>query len=129
MKIPEKFLNKKILIVDDTTSIRMLTRAILIDAGFKNIAQAKNGIDALKHMETTNIDLIICDWNMPAMNGLELFKHVHLTESLKNTDFIMLTSSDETKKVKEAITSGITSYILKPFKPEVLLQNIVKVFS
>lgn len=129
MKSPDHLYNKKILIVDDAGSIRMLTQAILLDAGFKYVKQAKDGIEAFKKIRTLPIDLIICDWNMPGLSGLELFKRVNNDPELKKVAFIMLTSSSEGEKVKEAIKIGVTSYILKPFKPEVLLQNIAKVLS
>jgi len=129
MSALESLFNKKILIVDDTASMRMLVRAVLWDAGFHDIYQAKNGEDALSQLEKQTIDLIICDWNMPVMSGLELFKQVNADSELKDTGFILLTSSSEGEKVKEAISSGISSYLLKPFKPEALLQHITKFLS
>jgi len=119
------FFTKQILIVDDTNSIRMLARSILLDAGFKYVAQAKNGKDAFNLLSRKPIDLIICDWNMPIMDGLELFKEINANPSFKHIAFIMLTSSSETEKVKEAISSGISDYILKPFNGTTLVKHVI----
>lgn len=125
MKIPESLYKKKILIVDDVNSIRMLARSILLDVGFKDVKQAKDGKDALKLVQQVHLDLIICDWNMPVMDGLELFKLLHADPKLKNIAFSMLTSSSESEKVKKAISEGITDYILKPFNADTLVKHVV----
>jgi len=119
------FFTKQILIVDDANSIRMLARSMLLDAGFKYVAQAKNGKDASNLLSRKPIDLIICDWNMPIMDGLELFKEINANPSLKHIGFIMLTSSSETAKVKEAINAGVNDYILKPFNGTTLVKHVL----
>lgn len=129
MQAPTKLRNKRILVVDDATSIRMLIQALLLDAGYKKVTQAQDGKEALQYLNKSDTDLIICDWNMPGMSGLELFNEMGKDPKLDNIGFIMLTSSAGGEKVKEAINSGVTSYILKPFKPEALLHNIAKCLS
>jgi len=129
MLFPTSFKKKKALVVDDTNSIRMLTRSILMDAGFKFVAQAKNGNEAYNIIKNTRIDFVICDWNMPVMNGLELFKLLQGNPELKKVAFIMLTSSSEKEKVKEALASGVTHYILKPFNADTLLKNISEILQ
>jgi len=129
MLFPTSFKKKKALVVDDTNSIRMLTRSILMDAGFKFVAQAKNGNEAYNIIKNTRIDFVICDWNMPVMNGLELFKLLQGDPELKKVAFIMLTSSSEKEKVKEALASGVTHYILKPFNADTLLKNISEILQ
>ncbi len=126
MSVPEIFFDKKILIVDDANSIRMLARSILLDVGFKSVSQAKNGQDALNILKRVPIDVVICDWNMPLMDGLELFKIMHADSELKQIAFIMLTSSSETVKVKAAISAGISDYILKPFNADTLVKHLVE---
>jgi len=129
MKVPEIYHKKKILIVDDANSVRMLARAMLIDAGFKYVAQAKDGQDAIDFLNKRHVDLVICDWNMPVMSGLELFEKIQLDPALNKAAFIMLTSSSEHEKVSEAVSTGITNYILKPFNADILLKNAVKVLQ
>ena len=129
MILPISFKKKKALVVDDSTSIRMLTRSILLDAGFKFVAQAKDGNEAYNIIKSTPIDFVICDWDMPVMNGLELFKLLQQDPELKKVAFIMLTSSSEKEKVKKALSSGVTHYILKPFNADTLLKNIIEILK
>jgi two-component system chemotaxis response regulator CheY len=123
MDTNELLLNK-ILIVDDVLSMRSLTKAILREAGFAHVFDAPDGQEALKLMRKVKVNLIICDWNMPVMSGLEFFKAVQEDAKLAGTPFIMLTSSSEGSKVKEAIQAGITAYMIKPFKPADLIKKI-----
>jgi len=129
MEIPLELLQKKILIVDDASSIRSLTKAILREAGFTHVFDAPDGPEALVLMRKVKINVVICDWNMPGMTGLELFKEVKKDPKLVAPPWIMLTSSSEGDKVKEAIQAGITSYIIKPYKPDNLLKQAVSKLS
>lgn len=123
MDTNELLLNK-ILIVDDVLSMRSLTKAILREAGFAHVFDAPDGKEALLLMRKVKVNLIICDWNMPVMSGLEFFKAVQEDPKLAGTPFIMLTSSSEGSKVKEAITAGIQAYMIKPFKPADLIKKV-----
>jgi two-component system, chemotaxis family, chemotaxis protein CheY len=123
MDSKELFLNK-ILIVDDVLSMRSLTKAILREAGFAHVFDAPDGQEALKLMQKVRVNLIVCDWNMPVMSGLEFFKAVQADPKIAGTPFIMLTSSSEGSKVKEAVMAGITAYMIKPFKPADLVKKI-----
>ena len=123
MDTNELLLNK-ILIVDDVLSMRSLTKAILREAGFSHVFDAPDGQEGLKLMRKVKVNLIICDWNMPVMSGLEFFKAVQEDAKLAGTPFIMLTSSSEGSKVKEAIQAGITAYMIKPFKPADLVKKV-----
>jgi two-component system, chemotaxis family, chemotaxis protein CheY len=123
MDAKELLLNK-ILIVDDVLSMRSLTKAILREAGFAHVFDAPDGQEALKLMQKVRVNIIICDWNMPIMSGLEFFKAVQADPKIAGTPFIMLTSSSEGSKVKEALAAGITAYMIKPFKPADLVKKI-----
>lgn len=129
MDIPLELLQKKILIVDDASSIRSLTKAILREAGFTHVFDASDGHEALALMRKVKINAVICDWNMPGMTGLELYKEVKKDPKLSAPPWIMLTSTSEGEKVKEAIQAGITSYIIKPYKPDNLLKQVVSKLS
>jgi len=124
MDIPKELLQNKILIVDDVLSMRSLTKAILREAGFTYVFDAPDGQEALKLMRKVKVNMVVCDWNMPVMSGLEFFKAVQEEPKLAGTPFIMLTSSSEINKVKEAIDAGIKAYIIKPYKPVDLLKKI-----
>lgn len=120
----KELLQRKILIVDDVLSMRSLTKAILREAGFTHVFDAPDGQEALKLMRKVKVNIVVCDWNMPVMSGIEFFKAVQEEPKLAGTPFIMLTSSSETSKVKEAIEAGITAYMIKPFKPADLVNKI-----
>jgi two-component system, chemotaxis family, chemotaxis protein CheY len=125
MEISQEILQKKILIVDDAASIRTLTKAILRESGFMHVFDAPSGPEALLLMRKVRINVVICDWNMPGMTGLELYKAVKEDPKMVAPPWIMLTSTSEGEKVKEAIQAGISSYIIKPYKPDNLLKQVV----
>ena len=124
MDIAKEVFQNKILIVDDVLSMRRLTKEILRDSGFTHVFEAQDGQEALALMRKIRVNLVICDWNMPVMSGIEYFKAVQSDSKLAKTPFIMLTSSSEITKVKEAIEAGITSYVIKPYKPADLMKKI-----
>lgn len=125
MDIPKELLQKKILIIDDVAYMRNLAKTILRDAGFTHIFDAGDGEEALALMAKVKVNLAVCDWNMPGMSGLELFKAMQEDAKLVGIPFIILTSSSEGSKVKEALQAGISAYILKPFKPDDLVKKIL----
>ena len=129
MDISPEMLQKKILIVDDAASMRTLTKAILREAGFAHVFDVPGGREALMMMAKVKINVVICDWNMPGMSGIELYQAVKEDDKLTVPPWIMLTSSSEGDKVKEAISVGITSYIVKPFKPDNLIKQLVAKLS
>ncbi len=118
MEISQELLQKK-------ASMRTLTKAILREAGFTHVFDAPGGEEAMLMMRKVKINIVVCDWNMPGMSGLDLFKAVKGDAKLETPPWIMLTSSSEGDKVKEAIMAGITSYIVKPFKPDNLVKQVV----
>jgi two-component system chemotaxis response regulator CheY len=125
MDIPAEMLQKKILIVDDAASMRTLTKAILRESGFAHVMDVPGGREALMMMAKVKFNVVICDGNMPGMSGIELYQAVKDDDKLATPPWIMLTSSSEGEKVKEAISVGITSYIVKPFKPDNLINQLV----
>lgn len=129
MDATKELLQKKILIVDDVLSMRSLAKAILREEGYDHVFDAPDGQEALKLMRKVKVNLVICDWNMPGMSGLDLFKAVQEDPKLAGTPFLMLTSSSEGSKVKEAIGAGITAYMIKPYKPIDLLKKVSSMLS
>ncbi len=107
----------RILIVDDMLTIRKITKKTLTDMHFKHIEEASTGAEAwqLITKQTPPFDLIICDWNMPKMTGLEVLQKVRSTPEIASTPFILLTAETELVQVKTAIEAGVDDYILKPF--------------
>lgn len=112
--------NTKVLVVDDMPTIRDLVKNQLKALGFKNIVEASDGEAGLNLVMNAAsvglpIELIISDWNMPKMTGLEFLRQVRASETLGKTPFILLTSESERDQVTEAILAGVSQYIVKPF--------------
>lgn len=121
--------NIKILVVDDFKTMRKIIKNILTQLGFKNIIEADDGTTALELLKKQKVDLIISDWNMPKMNGLELLKSVRSDDNLKDIRFIMVTAEAQKESVIEAIKHGVNQYVVKPFTPEILKEKLEKVFG
>ena len=114
----------KILVVDDVASMRHVTKSILLVADYTNVEQAKDGDEALDILQSEAFDLIICDWEMPNMSGLELLIEMKKNEKLKDTPFLMLTSNTDELKVDIALKKGANDYVIKPIQPSILLEKI-----
>ena len=121
--------NIKILVVDDFKTMRKIIKNILTQLGFKNIIEADDGTTALELLKKQKVDLIISDWNMPKMNGLELLKSIRSDDNLKDIRFIMVTAEAQKESVIEAIKHGVNQYVVKPFTPETLKEKLEKVFG
>jgi len=118
-----------ILIVDDFASMRRIIKGTLKSIGFNNFIEAEDGAVALKLLEKEKVGLIISDWIMPNMNGLEFLKAVKGNAKLKVIPFIMVTAEGQKGNVLEAINAGVNNYIVKPFTPETLHAKLKKVLS
>jgi two-component system, chemotaxis family, chemotaxis protein CheY len=118
-----------ILIVDDFDSMRRIIKGTLKGLGFSNFIEAEDGVAALKKMEKEKVDLIISDWIMPNMNGLDFLKAVKGDEKFKTIPFIMVTAEGQKGSVLDAINAGVNNYIVKPFSPETLSLKIKKVLK
>lgn len=124
-QIPEALQKKRILVIDDQGSIRVVFSTFLKDIGFKNVDCAMDGKDALKLMHIYPYDLIICDWIMPKLTGMELLQLLRQSEQAADIPFIMVTSSSDSEDVQQAIAAGVTDYIIKPFQPVQLKQKVL----
>ena len=121
--------NINILIVDDFESMRRIVKGTLKSIGFSNFIEAEDGVIAMKKLEKEKVDLIISDWIMPNMNGLDFLKAVKGNEKLKKIPFIMVTAEGQKGNVLEAINAGVNNYIVKPFTSETLHAKILKVLG
>ena len=118
--------NINILVVEDSEFQSEIFAFYLKEMGFDKITQAGNGAEAFALLEKGSYDLIISDWEMPEMNGLELLKKVKENPSLKNIPFLILTVHDDPEKNQEAINLGALDYIVKPLTPDDLHLKIRK---
>ncbi len=121
--------NIRVLVVDDFATMRRIVKGVLKQLGFKDIIEADDGTSALEELRNQEIGLIVSDWNMPKMTGLDLLKKVRSDEKLKNIPFIMVTAEGQKENVLEAVKAGVSNYIVKPFTPEILSEKLEKVFG
>ena len=108
----------KILVVeDDPTSSKLMTYHLRM-MGFKNVTEVADGDSALEQMKKEKADLVIADWHMPNLNGLDLFKAIREEELWRDIPFLMVTVEKDGQKVQKAIQAGVRDYIVKPIKVE-----------
>ncbi|WP_406611381.1 response regulator [Agarivorans sp. JK6] len=118
-------LNKlTVLIVDDMAPIRKITYEQLRRFGIGQVVQAENGAQALNVLKKRHVDLILSDWNMPVMSGIEFLKTVRQSETWRHIPFIMITAEAERDRVSEAISEGVTDLIIKPFTTALLQSRL-----
>ena len=112
----------KILLVDDSRTIRNIQKNVLAQLGQMDIAEAADGVEALKALASDRPDLVLIDWNMPNMDGLTLVQKIR--EKDKGLALIMVTTEAEKSRVLEAIKAGVNNYVVKPFTAEALSAKI-----
>jgi len=119
----------KVMVVDDQTSMRAMIRRSLQDLGFKDVRDRPGPADALAAIRADRVHLIISDYNMPDMNGLEFLAEVRADPVIGKTVFIMLTGSADREIVQKAAALGVNNYVVKPFAPAALKEKIERVFG
>lgn len=121
-------MDKLVLIVDDSLIVRQQLRTVLEGDGFR-VIEADSGEAGLAQAQTNNADMMIIDVNMPGMNGLEMLGEVRQLSDHKRTPAFILTTESSATLIKQGKKVGATAWIVKPFKPEILLKGIRKVLS
>lgn len=119
----------KILVVDDYATMRRIVRNLLTQIGFSDVDEAADGASALQKLRETKFGLVISDWNMEPMTGLQLLKEIRADAKLKDMPFIMVTAESKTENVIAAKQAGVNNYIVKPFNAETLKQKIQSVLG
>ncbi len=110
--------------VDDFAPMRKTVRDNLKAMGYKDIILAENGVEASKHLDTNAIDLVISDWNMPKMDGLELLRYIRSTPRLRATPVMLVTAEGDRTAVTKAIQEGVNQFLIKPFTQATLQEKI-----
>ena len=118
-----------VLIVDDYKTMLRIIRNLLKQLEFDNVEEATDGQEALPKLRAGSFGLVISDWNMQPMTGLDLLKEVRADARLKDTPFIMITAESKTENVVAAKAAGVSNYIVKPFNAETLRGKIEKVLT
>lgn len=121
----------KILVVDDFSTMRRIIKNLLRDLGFNNTSEADDGLTALPMLKSGNFDLLVTDWNMPGMQGIDLLKAVRADadENLKNIPVLMVTAEQKKEQIVEAAQAGVNGYIVKPFTALILKEKLEKIFA
>jgi two-component system chemotaxis response regulator CheY len=115
----------KVLLVDDSITMRRIQKTQLANLGIKNIIEAENGEEGFEQLrKNMPVDLILLDWNMPIMDGFTMLKKIRQDAVYSNVQIIMCTSESEKSKVFEALKCGANNYIIKPFTPQSLKEKL-----
>lgn len=119
--------NIKVLVVDDFATMRRILKNVLRELGYTKIVEADDGTTALVVLKKEKVDLIISDWNMPKMTGLELLKAVRADGSLKGLPFLMVTAEAQKECILQAVQAGVSNYIVKPFTAEAVKEKLAQI--
>lgn len=121
--------NLRVLVIDDFATMRKIEKNILGQLGIKNVDEADDGSTALPKLQANQYDIVLLDWNMPTMTGLELLKAVRSDEDLKSIPVIMVTAEALKDNIVAAAQAGVNDYIVKPFTAATLEEKIKKVLK
>jgi len=114
----------KVLLVDDSGTMRTIQKRCLNKLGIEEVAEAEDGQQALQIFEAAQFDVVLSDWNMPVMDGLTLLKEIR--QRNKEIPVIMITTEAERARVVMAIQAGVSDYLVKPFTPDGLKEKLEK---
>ena len=116
--------NIRVLVADDHTITRNLVRSIVRSIGISSITLAENGREAANAILADEVDLAICDWNMPLLTGLEVLQLIRAEPRHKKLPFLMLTAEAYADSVVAAVQSGVSEYVVKPFTADILIAKV-----
>ena len=119
----------RFLVVDDFSTMRRIVKNLLHDLGYANVAEADDGKTALPMLQAEPFDVLITDWNMPGMQGVELLRQVRADERLNKLPVLMLTAEAKREQIVEAAQAGVSGYVIKPFTAATLKEKIDKIFG
>ena len=122
-------LKMKVLVVDDFSTMRRILKNILKQIGYSDIEEAEDGNSALVRLRQGGFGLVVSDWNMPNMTGLDLLKAIRADNALNNMPVLMVTAEAKKENVMDAIKAGVNNYVVKPFTADVLKEKIEKIFD
>lgn len=121
--------NKKMLIVDDFSTMRRIVKNLLNDLGYTNTTEADDGKSAWPLLQAGGFDFVVTDWNMPGMTGIDLLKAIRGDAKLAKLPVLMVTAEAQRDQIIEAAKAGVNGYIIKPFTAVTLKEKIDKIFQ
>jgi two-component system chemotaxis response regulator CheY len=120
----------KILVVDDFPTMRRIVKTLLRQNGYSDFVEAEDGAQGYETLKNTpGIEFIVSDWNMPNMTGIEFLKAVRADPKYKHLPFLMVTAEAEKENIIEAVKSGVSNYVVKPFTGQTLQEKLAKVYA
>ncbi|MEP7187289.1 MAG: chemotaxis response regulator CheY [Rhodanobacter sp.] len=123
--------NMKILVVDDFSTMRRIVRNLLVELGFSNplIQEADDGESAMVMLKSQPFDMVVTDWNMPNMTGIDLLRAIRAEVALKGIPVLMVTAENNREQIIAAAQAGVNGYIVKPFTAVTLKEKLTKIFE
>lgn len=119
----------KFLVVDDFSTMRRIIKNLLNELGYQNVQEADDGTTALPLLQAGGVDVLITDWNMPGLPGIELLKQVRADPKLATLPVLMLTAEAKRDQIVEAAQAGVSGYVIKPFTAQTLAEKLDKVLT
>lgn len=119
----------KILVVDDFPTMRRIIRNLLKELGFENVDEAEDGVIGLEKLRNGGFQLVVSDWNMPNLDGLEMLKQIRADASLASLPVLMVTAEAKKENIVAAAQAGANGYVVKPFTAATLEEKLVKIFE
>lgn len=126
MSIP---FDTRVLVVDDFESMRRIVGQLLRDMGFRDVTLADDGATALALLRQDDFGLLLTDWHMPQMDGLDLVRAVRADPRLNAIPILMVSAEATREQIVEAVRAGVNGYVVKPFTPQILRAKIGKLFE
>src|SRR5690606_12937479 len=118
-----------ILVVDDFPTMRRIVRTLLKELGFTNVDEAEDGQEALAKLKSGGFELVVSDWNMPNLDGLEMLRHIRADDALKHLPVLMVTAEAKKENIIAAAKAGASGYVVKPFTAATLEEKLNKIFE
>lgn len=114
----------RVLVVDDSSTMRRIIINTLVKLGHQDFVEAANGVEGLERASTCPIDLVITDWNMPEMTGLEFIRTLRTRPETSRVPVLMVTTNAAKDDIVEALRAGVDNYVVKPFTPDTIKEKI-----
>ena len=114
----------RFLVVDDSSTMRRIIVNTLSKIGHRDVEQAANGREGMDQLAKGGIDVVITDWNMPEMSGIEFIRAILATDAVKNLPVLMVTTNAAQNDIADALKAGVNNYVVKPFTPDTIKEKI-----
>jgi len=119
----------RILVVDDSSTMRRIIINTLAKLGYSEILEASNGREGVDRLAANQVDLVVTDWNMPEMSGIEFIRAIRANEKTKGLPVLMVTTNAAKDDIVEALKAGVNNYVVKPFTPDTIKEKIEAVLA